>query len=123
MPVRARLSLGLLAAACAPLAFARPAAANVLVNAPGSSVACSTGIRVGVWYRDFPQSSRAASITIKNVHGATVWSRHVTAPASDWRFWTYHGTCGHTYRVGYVSDGDTVSFTVHIRPRGHTKTA
>ena len=53
-----RLALAVLFAS---LAFAAPARADVLVNAPKRVLSCGDTIELGVWYRDHPTTGHRRS--------------------------------------------------------------
>ena len=93
---------------------AAPALADVLVNAPPSSIACGQSIKTGVWYQSFSGGPRTAKIQIKSLAGKVLKSRTVVA-TTTWKYFHDKLPCGRTYRVHYVVPGGTSNFIVKVR--------
>ena len=109
-----RRPLIVLGAVCAFGLVAAPALADVLVNAPPSSIPCGQSIKTGVWYQSFSGGPRTAKIQIKSLAGTVLKSRAVIA-TTTWKYFHDKLPCGRTYRVHYVVPGGTSNFTVKVR--------
>jgi hypothetical protein len=105
----------LLIAATILFAVAAPARADVLVNAPKSSIRCGESIRLGVWYRDFPTTGhREATVEIRSARGFVLFHRRLQAPPR-WKFWNYAPRCGRHYRVRYTTFAGVTTFRVWVK--------
>jgi hypothetical protein len=93
-----------------------PAAAHadVLVEYPGTSVACGDQIKLGVWYQAYSGGSRAATIQVLSARKRVLTSKNVRA-AATWRYWYYTPRCGRHYYVRYRTGGGTSTFRVWVQ--------
>ena len=111
------LLLSATAAVVLSLALAAPARADVLVNAPASTIHCGGKIRLGVWYRDHPTTGhREATVEVLSARGFVLFHRHLQAPP-QWRFWNYTPRCGRHYTVRYTTFAGVTTFHVKLLER------
>jgi hypothetical protein len=102
-------------AVAALLVLAVPARADVLVDGPVTPLQCGKSMRLGVWYRDFPNHGhRDVRVSVRNAAGRIVFRRHVTAP-THWLYWHYKPKCGTTYSVRYTTFYGPETFKVRVR--------
>jgi hypothetical protein len=103
-------------ALCCALAMmvASPRArADVLVEHPGTSVACGDSIKLGVWYQSYSGGPRNATIEVLSARKLVLMRKHVTA-ATTWRYWYYTPRCGRHYYVRYTVPAGRETYRIWI---------
>ena len=93
-----------------PPAISRPA--DVLMNAPVSTVIAGKSFQVGVWYQAFSGGSRAYSLLVDSPSGKIDYFRAGHASPARWEFWQVPTSRPGRYLVTYAVDGTMRQFTV-----------
>jgi hypothetical protein len=99
------------------LAFAAPAEAAVLVNAPPKRLVCGDAITLGIWAQSWTHGSRWVRMKAIDTRSGTVWW-HKKAKASKrhWRYWTLpSGMGGQCRRTTIAYRGAHFKATFHVR--------
>ena len=105
--------------------LAPTAQADVLINAPSSTVICGAPIKVGIWAQPGTTGNRNVRISAYDTRTGKLWWRKTAyAKTSDWRYWYlasgYKGRCGRTkivYKV-YNDGGWSARYYVRFRSEG-----
>ena len=100
---------------CVAALIAAPVArADVLVEYPGTSVACGDPIKLGVWYQSYSGGPRGATIDVLSARKLVLFHKRVVA-STTWRHWHYTPGCGRHYFVRYTVPAGRQTYRIWVQ--------